>query len=56
MSAVIGDDNIVTATDFGHMEGKGYIHALDEILKLELPADTKRKIMWDNAARLYNLN
>ena len=56
VSAVIGDDNIVTATDFGHMEGKGYIHALDEILKLELPADTKRKIMWDNAARLYNLN
>jgi predicted TIM-barrel fold metal-dependent hydrolase len=38
------------------MEGKGYIRALDEILALELPADTKRKIMWDNAARLYNLN
>ncbi len=56
VSAVIGDDNIVTATDFGHMEGKGYIRALDEILALELPADTKRKIMWDNAARLYNLN
>ncbi len=35
---MIGDDNIVTATDFGHMEGKGYIHALDDILKLELPA------------------
>ncbi|HEY2106158.1 MAG TPA: amidohydrolase family protein [Candidatus Binataceae bacterium] len=56
VAAVIGDDNIVTATDFGHMEGKGYIRALDEILALELPADTKRKIMWDNAARLYNLN
>jgi uncharacterized protein len=56
VAAVLGDDNIVTATDFGHMEGKGYIHALDEILALELPPDTKRKIMWDNAARLYNLN
>ncbi len=56
VAAVIGDDNIVTATDFGHMEGKGYIRALDDILALELSAETKRKIMWDNAARLYNLN
>jgi len=56
VAAVLGDDNIVTATDFGHMEGKGYIHALDDILKLELPTESKRKIMWDNPARLYNLN
>jgi predicted TIM-barrel fold metal-dependent hydrolase len=56
VAAVVGDECIVTATDFGHMEGKGYIRALDDILKLELPAETKRRIMWDNAARLYNLN
>ena len=52
----LGDDIIVTATDFGHMEGKNYIRALDDILGLPVSAQTRQKIMWDNPARLYGLN
>jgi predicted TIM-barrel fold metal-dependent hydrolase len=52
----LGDDCIVTATDFGHVEGKGYVDALDDILALpNLGEETRRKIMWDNPARLYGL-
>ncbi|MEE9285901.1 MAG: amidohydrolase family protein, partial [Dehalococcoidia bacterium] len=50
----IGDDNIVTATDFAHLEGRGYVHALEDTVNLEgVSEQTKRKMMWDNAARLY---
>jgi predicted TIM-barrel fold metal-dependent hydrolase len=46
----------VTATDFGHLEGKGYVSALEDILALpELSESTRRKIMWDNPARLYGI-
>ena len=56
VTTYVGDECIVTATDFGHVEGKGYIHALDDILGLpKLTEATKRRIMWDNPARLYNL-
>jgi predicted TIM-barrel fold metal-dependent hydrolase len=51
----LGDDNIVTATDFGHVEGREYAHAVDEILAMPLAEDTRRKVLWDNAARLYGL-
>jgi predicted TIM-barrel fold metal-dependent hydrolase len=54
--AAIGDENIVTATDFGHPEGRGYVHAIEDTLSLEgVTEATKRKIMWDNAARLYGI-
>jgi predicted TIM-barrel fold metal-dependent hydrolase len=56
VKAALGDDCIVTATDFGHVEGKGYVTALEDILALpELGEPTLRKIMWDNPARLYAL-
>jgi predicted TIM-barrel fold metal-dependent hydrolase len=56
VKAALGDDCIVTATDFGHAEGKGYITALEDILGLpDLGETTLRKIMWDNPARLYGL-
>lgn len=51
---VIGDDNLVVATDFGHPEGRHYSHAVEEILKLPGVSDaSKRKMMWDNALKLY---
>jgi predicted TIM-barrel fold metal-dependent hydrolase len=53
---VLGDANVVTATDFGHVEGRGYAHAIDEILALPLSDETKRKVMWDNAAKLYGIS
>jgi predicted TIM-barrel fold metal-dependent hydrolase len=50
----LGDDNIVTATDFGHPEGRRYATAVKELLELPQVSDaSKRKIMWDNALKLY---
>ncbi len=52
----LGDDNLVTATDFGHPEGREYISAIQKTLALsDIPDATKRKIMWDNAVKLYNV-
>ena len=51
---VLGDDNIVTATDFAHPEGRRYVSAVKELLELPgVSAESKRKIMWDNALKLY---
>ncbi|HEV8717082.1 MAG TPA: amidohydrolase family protein [Candidatus Binatia bacterium] len=51
---VMGDDNLVTATDFSHPEGRRYAWAVKEMLELPgVSAESKRKIMWDNALRLY---
>jgi uncharacterized protein len=52
---VIGDDNIVTATDFGHPEGRGYVHAIPDTLAQPISDLSKQKIMWDNSLRLYGL-
>ena len=50
----VGDACITTASDFGHPEGKGWRHAIDDILALPGVSDeSKRKIMWDNPARLF---
>ena len=46
VQATLGDDCIVTGADFGHAEGMGYMHALDDILELtELSDELRRKIM-----------
>jgi hypothetical protein len=46
----------VTATDFAHLEGRGYVHAIEDTLSLAGVSDeTKRKLMWDNPARLYGI-
>ena len=50
----VGDDNIVTATDFGHGEGRRYGQAVEMLLELPGVSDeSKKKILWDNALRLY---
>jgi uncharacterized protein len=51
---VMGDENLVTATDFAHPEGRRYAWAVKELLELPgVTEESKRKIMWDNALRLY---
>src|ERR671918_2549154 len=51
----IGDDSIVVSTDYPHSDGL-FPDAIEEFVKLERVSDTsKRKILWDNCARLYNL-
>jgi uncharacterized protein len=52
----MGDNNIVISTDFPHVDCL-YPNAMDEFVELEgLSAQTKQKILWDNCARLYNLD
>ena len=53
----VGDDNIVIATDFGHPEGRHYVRAVEEIQALpDVSDESKRKIMWDNALKLYPID
>ncbi len=52
----LGDDNIVVSTDYPHADGR-FPHAIDTFLALEdVSATSKRKILWDNCARLYRLD
>ncbi|MBI3799642.1 MAG: amidohydrolase [Deltaproteobacteria bacterium] len=54
---VLGDNNIVTATDFSHPEGRRYVGAVKELLELPgVSEESKRKIMWDNALKLYPIH
>jgi predicted TIM-barrel fold metal-dependent hydrolase len=51
----IGDDNIVVSTDYPHSDGLFPV-AIEEFTKLEGVAErSKKKILWDNCARLYGL-
>jgi predicted TIM-barrel fold metal-dependent hydrolase len=51
----LGADNLVLSTDWPHDDSR-YPHAIDGFLELpHLSADSKRKILWDNCARLYGL-
>jgi predicted TIM-barrel fold metal-dependent hydrolase len=45
---------VVFSTDYPHPDSK-YPHAVESFLCLELEEETKRKYLWDNCARLYNL-
>ena len=50
-----GDENFVFSTDYPHTDSK-YPHAVEEFFKLPIPDDSKRKILWDNCARLYGMS
>ena len=50
----IGDDRIVFSSDYPHPDAP-FPHAVDEFLALDdLSEERKRKILWDNTARLYH--
>jgi uncharacterized protein len=51
----LGADNFFFSTDYPHFDSR-FPHATDLFLSLEgIDADAKRKILWDNPARMYNL-
>ena len=51
----LGDDTLVFSTDYPHPDSK-FPEATDTFLSMEgLSESSKRKILWDNCARLYNL-
>lgn len=49
-----GDDNIVYSTDYPHPDAK-FPEAVERFLSLPFRDESKRKILWDNAVRLYGL-
>jgi predicted TIM-barrel fold metal-dependent hydrolase len=50
----IGDDNIVISTDWPH-DDSAYPQAIETFLKIDgVKDESKRKILWENCARLYN--
>ena len=52
---VLGDEQIVISTDWPH-DDSGYPEAINDFLAIEgLSAESKRKILWDNCARLYGI-
>ena len=53
--AELGDANLVVSTDWPHDDSR-FPKAVDTFLGLpEIGDESKRKIMWDNCARLYKL-
>ena len=51
----LGDDNLVVSTDYPHIDAH-FPHAIDEFFEIGGLSDAnRRKILWDNCARLYNL-
>jgi len=51
---VFGDDNLVFSTDYPHADSK-FPHAVDAFHDLPLSDESKRKILWDNWSRLYDI-
>lgn len=52
----LGDDNLIISTDYPHIDAH-FPHALDEFFEIaDLSDANRRKILWDNCARLYNLS
>jgi predicted TIM-barrel fold metal-dependent hydrolase len=50
----IGDDNVVISTDYPHADSH-WPHAIDDFMAIEMPSASRRKILWDNCARLYTV-
>ena len=51
---VFGDDNLVFSTDYPHADSK-YPRAVESFLTLPLSDASRRKILWDNWSRLYDV-
>jgi len=50
---LVGDDGLVISSDWPH-DDSAWPHAMDRFLAIEgLPDASRRKILWDNPARLY---
>jgi len=50
----LGDDTLVFSTDYPHSDSH-FPEATNIFLKLPLSETSKKKILWDNCARLYNV-
>jgi predicted TIM-barrel fold metal-dependent hydrolase len=53
---LVGDDNLVVSSDFPHFDS-AFPHAFEHIMAIpNVSDDSKRKILWDNCARLYGMD
>lgn len=50
--ARVGDDNLVFSTDYPHYDS-AFPEAINTFLKLDVPEQSKHKILWDNCAKYY---
>jgi len=51
----LGDDTLVFSTDYPHSDSH-FPEATELFLKLPISEESKRKILWDNCARLYGMS
>jgi predicted TIM-barrel fold metal-dependent hydrolase len=51
----LGDDNLVISTDYPHADSH-WPDAVNHFMAVEMPSASRRKILWDNCARLYGVN
>jgi predicted TIM-barrel fold metal-dependent hydrolase len=51
----MGDENLLMSTDYPHHDSP-FPHGVDTFLGLPgISAESKRKILWDNGAKLFGL-
>ena len=50
----MGNQNLVFSTDYPHADSK-FPRAVERFLELPITEDDKRKILWDNCARVYGV-
>jgi predicted TIM-barrel fold metal-dependent hydrolase len=50
----IGANNVVISTDYPHADSH-WPNAVNHFLAVEIPSDARKKILWDNCARLYGV-
>jgi predicted TIM-barrel fold metal-dependent hydrolase len=51
----IGDDNVVISTDYPHADSH-WPDAVNHFMAMDMPSGARKKILWDNCARLYGVN
>jgi predicted TIM-barrel fold metal-dependent hydrolase len=50
----VGSDYFVVSSDYPHSDG-AFPEAMEQFLGLPLNSEQRRKILWDNCARLYGI-
>ena len=51
---LVGDDNFLWDTDYPHPDGT-FPWGIGAMIDQKIPDASKRKILWDNPARAFNL-
>jgi uncharacterized protein len=50
----VGDENVVISTDYPHADSH-WPNAINHFMAVEMPNTSRKKILWDNCARLYGV-